>query len=145
MNMGFTLFIVYLIVATLAYSSEFINSWIHPVEYSPSPEMIYLLIRDSFVPSDSEGGIDSLVYKFHDLFQNEHLHVDVLTNDGKTIIGYANYGNQLLAIEKLARMQEEVLKITYRGKSFPGNHIAEYERVQNRLIKLPKNDDYDPV
>ena len=102
--------------------------------------MVFITIRDDYIPSIDEGGLERLAQNYQQMFVTGGVHVNVVNVEDNQMIAIANDVRELIEIRKMALNQEAVLKIEHDKKSFPGKYITEEERLKHNLRKMPNDD-----
>ena len=88
-------------------------------------EMVFITIREEFVPED---GLERMASGFQEMMLTGGLQVSVVAVDNNQMIALANNVLQVMEVRKFACDMEQVLKVEYDKKTFPGYHITEEER-----------------
>ena len=88
-------------------------------------EMVFITIRDDHVP---EGGLERMAAGFQEMMLTGGLSVSVVAVDNNQMIALANNVLQVMEVRKFACDMDQVLKVEYDKKTFPGFHITEDER-----------------
>ena len=104
-------------------------------------EMVFITIRDEFVP---EGGLEKMAAGFQEMMLTGGLQVSVVAVDKNQMIALAGNVLQVMEVRKFACDMEQVLKVEYDKKTFPGLHISEEERdkleIDENGNKIKKED-----
>ena len=106
----------------------------------PGSEMIFITIRKDYVP---EGGLERMAAGFQEIMMTGGLAVSVVAVDEHQMIALASNVMQVMEVRRFACDMEQVLKVEYDKKTFPGLHISEEEReeIDKKEKKIEKKED----
>ncbi|CAI2381155.1 unnamed protein product [Moneuplotes crassus] len=88
-------------------------------------EMVFISLREEHIP---EEGSERMAAGFQEMMLTGGLQVSVVAVDNNQMIALANNVLQVMEVRKFACNMEQVLKVEYDKKTFPGYHITEEER-----------------
>ena len=99
--------------------------------------MVFITVREDHVP---EKGLETMAAHFQEMMLTGGLHVSVVAVDNNQMIALAQNVLQVMEVRKFFCGLEQILKVEYDKKTFPGFHISEEERDALDLDEDKKED-----